>query len=68
MPDLNEFYAFKMTSSSDGTNRGKNSNSNNDETGCSSATIVLCTIIFALYLIGKISGKYFSKSTMCYLV
>lgn len=47
MPDLNDFYAFKMTSSNGGSGGGKNSNSsggNGGGTGCSTALIVLAVI------------------------
>ena len=54
MPDLNDFYAFKMTSSGGGSGGGKNNNSNG-ETGCSTALIVLAVIGWVLWLIGKLS-------------
>lgn len=47
MPDLNDFYAFKMTSSGSGSGGGKNNNSNNGNSGsngCSTALIVLAVI------------------------
>lgn len=57
MPDLNDFYAFKMTSSDGGSGSGKNSNSNNGNgsgTGCSTALIVLAVVGWVLWLIEKI--------------
>ncbi len=50
MPDLNDFYAFKMTS---GDNYGRNSNNN---TGCGTVIIVLSVIGWVLWLIGKLFG------------
>lgn len=52
MPDLNDFYAFKMTSSGSGSGGGKNNNSGGG-TGCSTALIVLAVIGWVLWLIGK---------------
>lgn len=52
MPDINDFYAFKMTSSGSGSGGGKNNNSNGG-TGCSTALIVLAVIGWVLWLIGK---------------
>lgn len=54
MPDLNDFYAFKMTSSCSGSGGGKNNNSNGG-TGCSTALIVLTAIGWVLWFIGKLS-------------
>lgn len=54
MPDLNDFYAFKMTSSGGGSGGGKNNNSNGG-TGCSTALIVLAIIDWVLWIIGKLS-------------
>lgn len=53
MPDLNDFYAFKMTSSGGGSGGGKNNNSSGG-TGCSSVLIALAVIGWVLWLIGKI--------------
>ena len=56
MPDLNDFYAFKMTSSGSGSGGGKNNNSNSgnsDGTRCSTALIVLAVIGWVLWFIGK---------------
>lgn len=56
MPDLGDFYAFKMTTSSGGSGGGRNNNSsggNGNGTGCSSALIVLAVIGWVLWLIGK---------------
>lgn len=52
MPDLNDFYAFKMTSSGGGSGGGKNNNSNGG-TGCSTALIVLAVIGWVLWFVGK---------------
>lgn len=54
MPDLNDFYAFKMTSSGSGSGGGKNNNSNGG-TGCSTALIVSAVIGWVLWIIGKLS-------------
>ena len=53
MPDLNDFYAFKMASSGSGSGGGKNNNSVGG-TGCSTALIVLAGIGWVLWLIGKL--------------
>lgn len=53
MPDLGDFYAFKMTSSGSGSGGGKNNDSNGG-TGCSTALIVLAVIGWVLWLIGKL--------------
>ena len=52
MHDLNDFYAFKMTSSGGGSGVGKNNNSNGG-TGCSTTLIVLAVIGWVLFLIIK---------------
>lgn len=54
MPDLGDFYAFKMTSSGSGSGCGKNNNSSGG-TGCSTVLIVLAVIGLVLWLIGKLS-------------
>ncbi len=56
MPDLNDFYAFKMTTSSSGSGSGKINNSgggNGIGAGCSKALIVLAIIGWVLWIIGK---------------
>ena len=53
MPDLGDFYAFKMTSSGSGSGGGKNNNSVGG-TGCSSVLIVLAVIGWVLWLIEKL--------------
>ena len=56
MPDLNDFYAFKMTTTGSGSSGGKcNNTSGNDGgcTGCSTALIVLAVIGWMLFLINK---------------
>ena len=53
MPDLNDFYAFKMTSSDSSSGGGKNHNSNNVSdggTGCSTALIVLAIVGWVLWV------------------
>ena len=52
MPDLGDFYAFKMTSSGGGSGGGKNNNSSGG-TGCGTTLIVLAVIGWVLWLIGK---------------
>ncbi len=49
MPDLGDFYAFKMTSSGSGSGGG-----NGSVTGCSTVLIVLSVIGWVLWLIGKL--------------
>ncbi|MBQ8765188.1 MAG: hypothetical protein IJZ16_00110 [Clostridia bacterium] len=51
MPDLNDFYAFKMTSSGSSSGSGKNNNSNNGSSGCSTTLIVLAVIGWILHLL-----------------
>lgn len=56
MPDLNDFYAFKMTTSGSGSGGSKNHNSNNGDSGgtsCGTALIVLAVIGWVLWVIGK---------------
>lgn len=56
MPDLNDFYAFKMTSSGGSSGSGRNTNTgggNGGGTGCATALIVLAIIGWLLCLIGK---------------
>ena len=52
MPDLNDFYAFKMTSSNSSSGGGRNNNSSGG-TGCSTALIVLAVIGWVLWFVGK---------------
>ena len=52
MPDLGDFYAFKMTSSGSGSGGDKNNNSVGG-TGCSTALIVLAAIGWVLWIVGK---------------
>ena len=57
MPDLNDFYAFKMTTSSGnqvGSSNNQNSG-NNGGIGCSGAFVILMIIIAVLWFIGKVS-------------
>lgn len=56
MPELNDFYAFKMTTSDSGSGCGKNHNSNHGNcggSGCGTVLIVLAVIGWVLWLIGK---------------
>ena len=56
MPDLNDFYAFKMTSSGGSSGGGKNNNSNGGSGGNSgyeTALIVLAVIGWVLWLTGR---------------
>ncbi len=56
MPDLGDFYAFKMTSSGSGSGGGNGNNSgkgNCGGTGCSTALILLAVIGWVLWFIGK---------------
>lgn len=57
MPDLNDFYAFKMTTSSGSPSGGSNNkNSNGDsEIWCSGTFVILLVIIAVLWFIGKLS-------------
>lgn len=52
MPDLGDFYTFKMTSSCGSSGGGKNNNSVGGM-GCSTALIVLAVIGWVLFLISK---------------
>ena len=57
MSDLNDFYAFKMTTSSRGcSSGGTNQNSSgNGSISCSGAFVILMIIIAVLWFIGKVS-------------
>ena len=52
MPDLNDFYAFKMTSSDSGSGSGRNNNSGGGA-GCSTVLIVFAVVGWVLWFIGK---------------
>ena len=57
MPDLNDFYAYKMTTSGNGSGGGGNNKAggNNDGgTGCSKALIVLAVIGLMLWFVEKL--------------
>ena len=59
MPDLNDFYEFKTTTSGGDSSGGKRSNSNNcnsSSNGCSTALIVLAFIGWVLWFVGKFVG------------
>jgi hypothetical protein len=56
MPDLNDFYAFKMTSSGGNSGGGRSNNSNGGKgsnSGYETALIVLAVIGWVLWFIGK---------------
>lgn len=56
MPDVNDFYAYKMTTSKSGSVGGKNNNSadgGSGASGCATALVVLAIIGWVLCLIGK---------------
>lgn len=52
MPDLNDFYAFKMTTSG-GSSGGVKNNNSSGGMGCSTVLIVLAIIGWVLFLISK---------------
>ena len=54
MPDLNDFYAFKMTSSGGSSGGGKNNNSSGG-TGCSTVLIALAGIGWVLWIMRRLS-------------
>ena len=56
MPDLNDFYAFKMTSSSSSGSSYKNNNQGGSGDGCSNAFVWIAAIISILWIIGKLSA------------
>ena len=54
MPDLNDFYAFKMTTGGSSSGGGRNNSSGNGgNSGCATALIVLAIIGWVLCFIGK---------------
>lgn len=56
MPDLNDFYTFKMTASGGSSGGGRNSNAssgNGGRTGCGIALIVLAVLGWVLCFVGK---------------
>jgi hypothetical protein len=55
MPDLNDFYAFKMTTSGDRPSVGSNNSNGDSGIGCSGAFVILMIIIAVLWFIGKVS-------------
>lgn len=55
MPNLNDFYAFKMTTSGDRPSVGSNNSNGDSGIGCSSAFVILMIIIAVLWFIGKVS-------------
>ena len=52
MPDLTDFYAFKMTFSGSGSGGDKNNNSGGGA-GCSTVLGVLAAVGWVLWFIGK---------------
>ena len=54
MPDLNDFYAFKMTSSGSGGSNHKSSNQGGNGDGCSNAFVWIAAIVSVLWIIGKL--------------
>ena len=55
MPDLNDFYTFKMTTFGSDSEGGRNNNSTNSSgnSGCTSALIVIAIIGWVLWFVGK---------------
>lgn len=60
MPDLNDFYAFKMTSG------GSSNDNSNNGVGCGAAIIVLSVIGWALCIIGKLFEQCYSLNYFVY--
>jgi hypothetical protein len=55
MPDLNDFYAFKMTTTGSSSSSGCNNNNGDSGIGCSGAFVILMIIIAVLWFIGEVS-------------
>ena len=55
MPDLNDFYAFKMTTSGGGSS-GVKSNNSGGGMGCSTVLVVLAVVGWVLWIVGKFFG------------
>ncbi len=57
MPVLNDFYAFKMTTSGRGYSSGdtNQNSSGNGGFGCSGAFVILMIIVAVFWFIGKVS-------------
>ena len=57
MPDMNDFYAYKMTTSDGGSGGGRNNNStgggNDSDSGCATGLVVLAIIGWVLWFIGR---------------
>lgn len=53
MPDLNDFYAFKMTTTQTGSNKSNGTNSSSGNSKFVTVLIVLAIIGWVLCLIGK---------------
>jgi len=58
MPDLNDFYAFKSTSSGSGSSGRGNNNSNGSggNEGCASVMLWVAAILSLLWIIGTLFG------------
>ena len=55
MPNLNDFYAFKMTTFADRPSGGNNNSNGDGGIVCSGDFVILIIIISVLWFIGKIS-------------
>ena len=55
MPDLNDFYAFKMTTPGYRSSVGSNNSNGDSGIGCSGAFVILMIIIAVLWFIGEVS-------------
>lgn len=53
MPDINDFYAFKMTSFGGNSGGGRNNTDNGSGIGCAAVLIVSAIIGWVLCLTGK---------------
>ena len=58
MPDLNDFYAFKSTSSGSGSSGRGNDNSNGSggNEGCAGVMLWVTAILSILWIIGTLFG------------
>lgn len=58
MPDLNDFYIYNMVTSGDSGGGGSSGNGcgSGKGFGCGAAAVILCVILFVIYLIGKFFG------------
>lgn len=54
MPDFNDFYAFKMTTSKNSySSKGGNNSRGDGDIGCGGALTLVAVILFIVWLIGK---------------